>query len=85
LLNTVEVDTNIQLSIILVILMSIFGIFEYRRVGFRSLVILIMPFIIFVCIISPIDHTYFEGIIGAIYYLIVTDKRSVTYCKKTAN
>ncbi|ACD30334.1 APC family permease [Francisella tularensis] len=85
LLNTVEVETNIHLSIILVILMSIFGIFEYRRVGFRSLVILIMPFIIFVCIISSINHTYFEGIIGAIFYLIVTDKRYVTYCKKTAN
>ncbi|MDE5018792.1 APC family permease, partial [Francisella tularensis subsp. holarctica] len=72
-------------SIFLVILMSIFGIYEYRRVGFRCLVIIIMPFIIFVCIISPIDLTYFEGIFGAIFYLIVTHKRYVTYCKKTAN
>ena len=33
LLNTVEVETNIHLSIILVILMSIFGAFEYCRIG----------------------------------------------------
>ena len=72
LLNTVEVETNIHLNIILVILMSIFGDFEYRRIGFRSLIILVMPFIIFV---STIDHTYFEGLIGAILYLIITDKR----------
>ncbi len=72
LLNTVEVETNIHLNIILVILMSIFGAFEYRRIGFRSLIILVMPFIIFV---STIDHIYFEGLIEAIFYLIITDKR----------
>jgi amino acid transporter len=85
LLNTVEVATNINLSIILVVLMTIFGAFEYRRVGFKTLMILIMPFVIFVCIVSPINHTYFEGLIGAIFYIIVTDKRYVAYCKKTAN
>ena len=85
LLNTIEVITNIHLSIILVVLMTIFGAFEYRRVGLRTLVILVLPFIIFVCIVSPIDHTYFEGLIGAIFYIIVTDKRYVAFCKKTAN
>lgn len=85
LLNTVEVETNIHLSIILVILITIFGAFEYRRVGFKTLMILVMPFIIFVCIVSPIDQTVFEGFVGAIFYLIVTDKRYVAYCKKTAN
>ena len=64
---------------------TIFGAFEYRRVGFKTLMILIMPFVIFVCIVSPINHTYFEGLIGAIFYIIVTDKRYVAYCKKTAN
>lgn len=72
LLNAVEVKTNIHLNIILVIFMSIFGASEYRRISFRSLIILVMPFIIFV---STIDHTYFEGLIGAIFYLIITDKR----------
>jgi amino acid transporter len=85
LLNSVEVATNIHLSIILVVLMTIFGAFEYRRVGFRTLMVLVLPFIIFVCIVSPIDHTYFEGLIGAIFYIIVTDKRYVAFCKKTAN
>ncbi|WP_150466770.1 APC family permease [Francisella sp. SYW-9] len=85
LLNTVEVATNIHLSIILVVLMTIFGAFEYRRVGFKNLFILIAPFIIFVCIVSPFNNYIFEGVIGAIFYLIVTDKRYVTFCKKTAN
>jgi len=85
LLNTVEVETNIHLSIILVVLMTIFGIFEYRRIGLKPLMLLAMPFIIFICIVSPIDQTVFEGFVGAIFYLFVTDKRYVAYCKKTAN
>ncbi|QLE78879.1 APC family permease [Francisella sp. Scap27] len=85
LLNTVEVETNIHLSIILVVLMTIFGAFEFRRIGLKNLMVLVIPFIIFVCIVSPMDHTLFEGLIGAIFYLIVTDKRYVAFCKKTAN
>ena len=85
LLNTVEVQTNVHMSIILIILMTIYGSLEYRRIGMRNLLPLVLPFIIFVCIVSPIDQYVFEAFVGAIFYWFVTDKRYVAFCKKTAN
>jgi amino acid transporter len=85
LLNTVEIETNVHMSIILVILMTIYGSIEYRRIGLKNLLPLILPFIIFVAIVSPIDQPVFESLVGAIFYLFVTDKRYVAFCKKTAN
>lgn len=85
LLNTVEIETNVHMSIILVVLMTIYGSIEYRRIGIKNLLALVLPFIIFVCIVSPIDHYIFEGIVGGIFYWLVTDKRYVRFCKSTAN
>jgi amino acid transporter len=85
LLNTVEIETNIHMSIILIILMTIYGSIEYRRIGMRNLLPLVLPFIIFVAIVSPIEQYVFEGFVGAIFYWFVTDKRYVAFCKKTAN
>ncbi|AIT08591.1 amino acid transporter [Candidatus Francisella endociliophora] len=85
LLNTVEIETNVHMSIILIILMTIYGSIEYRRIGLKNLLPLILPFIIFVCIVSPMDHYIIEGFVGAIFYWFVTDKRYVAFCKATAN
>ncbi|KEI35921.1 amino acid permease-associated region precursor [Francisella sp. W12-1067] len=85
LLNTIEVQTNINMSIVLVILMALYGSIEYKRVGFKKLACLILPFIIFLAIVAPLDNYLLEGFIGAIFYWIVTDKRYVTFCKATAN
>ncbi|QLE78236.1 APC family permease [Francisella sp. Scap27] len=85
LLNTVEIETNVHMSAILIILMTIYGSLEYRRIGLRSLLPLVLPFIIFIAIVSPIDHYVFEGFVGAIFYWFVTDKRYIAFCKKTAN
>ncbi len=85
LLNTVEIETNVHIGIILIVLMTIYGSIEYRRIGMRNLLPLVLPFIIFVCIVSPINHYVFEGFVGAIFYWFVTDKRYVSFCKRTAN
>ena len=85
LLNTVETKTNVHMSVILVILMTIYGSIEYRRIGLKNLLPLLLPFIIFVAIVSPMDHYVFESFVGAIFYWFVTDKRYVAFCKKTAN
>ena len=44
LLNTVEIETNIHMSIILIILITIYGSIEYRRIGMRNLLPLVLPF-----------------------------------------
>lgn len=85
LLNTVEIETNINMSIILIVLMTIYGSIEYRRIGVKNLLPLVLPFIIFVCIVSPMDNYIIEGFVGAIFYWVVTDKRYVAFCRATAN
>lgn len=56
LLNTVQVETQINMSIILIVLMTIYGSIEYRRIGIKKLLMLILPFIIFVCLVTPITN-----------------------------
>ncbi|MFC4891469.1 APC family permease [Pseudofrancisella aestuarii] len=85
LLNTVEIQTNINMSVILIVLMTIYGSIEFRRIGFKKLIPLVLPFIIFICICSPMNNYLVEGIVGAIFYWFVTDKRYIAFCKETAN
>lgn len=85
LLNTVEIETNVHMSVIIIILMTIYGSIEYRRIGLKHLLPLVLPFIVFIAIVSPINHYIFEGFVGAIFYWFVTDKRYIAFCKKTAN
>ena len=40
---------------------------------------LILPFIIFVCLITPITNYIADGLVGAIFYWFVTDKRYVAF------
>ena len=85
LLNTVEIQTRVNMSIVLIILMTIYGSIEYRRIGMKNLFSLVLPFIIFLVIISPVDNYVFDGLIGAIFYWFVTDKKYVAFCKKTVD
>ncbi|ASG68128.1 amino acid transporter [Francisella halioticida] len=85
LLNTVETQTNINMSITLIVLMTIYGTIEFRRVGIKDLLYLASPFIIFLCITSPFNSYIVNGILGVIFYWFVTDKRYVAFCKATAN
>ena len=85
LLNTIEIQTNINMCLILIILMTIYGSIEYKRVGLKKLLILILPFIIFLSVVSPTHNYYIASMLGVIFYLFVTDKRYVAFCKKTAN
>ncbi|APC91808.1 Amino acid permease-associated region precursor [Francisella sp. MA067296] len=65
--------------------MTIYGSIEYRRIGIKKLLMLILPFIIFVCLVTPITNYIADGIVGAIFYWFVTDKRYVAFCRSTAN
>lgn len=85
LLNTVEIQTNINMSVILIVLMTIYGAIEFRRVGVKNLIYLAAPFLIFLCITSPIDSYVLNGVIGVVFYWFATDKRYVAFCKSTAN
>ncbi len=46
---------------------------------------LILPFIIFVCLTTPITNYFADAIVGAVFYWFVTDKRYVAFCRSTAN
>ncbi|MBY7734077.1 APC family permease [Francisella philomiragia] len=85
LLNTVDILSNIYLGVILAVLVIIFCFFEYKRVGIKTLMILVLPFIIFICATAPVENYIINAIAGAIFYIVVTDKRYVAYCKETAN
>ncbi|MEY8701764.1 APC family permease [Francisella philomiragia] len=85
LLNTVEIQTQINMSVILVVLMTIYASLEFRRIGIKNLLMLILPFIIFVCLTTPITNYFADAIVGAVFYWFVTDKRYVAFCRSTAN
>ncbi len=85
LLNTVEIQTQINMSAILVVLMTIYASLEFRRIGIKNLLMLILPFIIFVCLTTPITNYFADAIVGAVFYWFVTDKRYVAFCRSTAN
>ncbi|MEY8767940.1 APC family permease [Francisella philomiragia] len=85
LLNTVEIQTQINMSAILVVLITIYASLEFRRIGIKNLLMLILPFIIFVCLTTPITNYFADAIVGAIFYWFVTDKRYVAFCRSTAN
>lgn len=85
LLNTVEIQTQINMSVILIVLMTIYASLEFRRIGIKNLLMLILPFIIFVCLTTPITNYFADAIVGVIFYWFVTDKRYVAFCRSTAN
>lgn len=85
LLNTVEIQTQINMSAILVVLITIYASLEFRRIGIKNLLMLILPFIIFVCLTTPITNYFVDAIVGAVFYWFVTDKRYVAFCRSTAN
>lgn len=85
LLNTVEIQTQINMSAILVVLITIYASLEFRRIGIKNLLMLILPFIIFVCLTTPITNYFADAIVGAVFYWFVTDKRYVAFCRSTAN
>ncbi|QEO57083.1 APC family permease [Francisella marina] len=85
LLNTVEIQTQINMSAILVVLITIYASLEFRRIGIKNLLMLILPFIIFVCLTTPITNYFADAAVGIVFYLFVTDKRYVAFCRSTAN
>ncbi|MEY8766213.1 MULTISPECIES: APC family permease [Francisella] len=85
LLNTVEIQTQINMSAILVVLITIYASLEFRRIGIKNLLMLILPFIIFVCLTTPITNYFADAVVGIVFYWFVTDKRYVAFCRSTAN
>ncbi|GAB4222539.1 MAG: APC family permease [Francisella sp.] len=85
ILNTLEIQARMNLGIILIILMTIYSSIEYKRIGIKNLLILVLPFIIFISVTAIIHSYVIDACIGAIFYLLVTDKRYVEFCKSTAN
>jgi amino acid transporter len=85
LLDTVPVALNIELAVVITTLMVIYGGLEFRRVGLKNLLYLTLPFILFLVITSPIENYVANAVIAAIFYIVVTDKRYIAFCKDTAN
>ena len=85
LLNTISLSVNIEMSISIIILVVIFGLTQIKRVGFKNLLRLNLPFIIFIIVISSINRPSIEIILGIIFYLCVTSKKYVAFCKETAD
>ncbi|MFV9925435.1 MAG: APC family permease, partial [Francisella endosymbiont of Hyalomma scupense] len=69
----------------LIVLMTIYGSIEYRKIGIKKLLMLILTFIILVCLITPVKNYLADGLVGAIFYWFVTDKRYVAFCRSTVN
>ena len=85
LFNTISLDTGIHMAIILVVLIIIYGICESKRIEFKKIVYLILPFIIFICLTTLIRIYVVQAILGAIFYWIVTNEKYIVFCKATAN
>ncbi|API86364.1 APC family permease [Francisella uliginis] len=81
LLITLSTKAKIYMFVSFVILMLIYASTEYNRVGFKNLVYLIFPFLLYVGLICLVSNYYLFGIISAIFYLVATNQKFIEYCK----
>jgi amino acid transporter len=85
LLNVIDASTNELMAQVLAVLIIIYGVLEYKRIGVKNIIYLALPFVIFILVIAYVPNYWVNAIIAVIFYLLVTDHRYVAFCKSTAN
>ena len=85
LFKTLDLTIATHIAEILVALIVIYGICQNKRVGIKKIVYLILPFILYICLILLVKNYVIDGVFGAIFYWFVTNEKYVTFCKATAN
>ena len=69
----------------LITLMAIYTLIERKRMGLKNIMVCILPFFVFLLIISFIKSYIFDVIILVIFYLLATNKTYVNFCKNLSN
>ena len=82
---TLNLKTSLLVNVMLITLMAIYTLIERKRMGLKNIMVCVLPFFVFLLIISFIKSYIFDVTILVIFYLLATNKTYVNFCKNLSN